>query len=74
MWSYREDAFEHTAVTKELRSLSSKFDYVIVAIEESKNLVNYSFNKLMGFLQYHEVRINKIEEKIEQKAFQTKEK
>jgi gag-polypeptide of LTR copia-type len=48
---------EKIVVAKVLRSLTLKFDHVVVAIEEFKNLNTYSFNELMGSLQTHESRM-----------------
>jgi gag-polypeptide of LTR copia-type len=50
---------EKIVVTKVLRSLTPKFNHVVAAIEESKNLDTYSFNELMGSLQTHESRMSK---------------
>lgn len=61
-------------VAKILRSLSSKFNHVVAAIEESKDLSTYSMDKLSGSLQAHEVRIQKSNEKSEEKALQVEVK
>ncbi|KAJ4789254.1 polyprotein [Rhynchospora pubera] len=67
-----EDLSEQTVVMKVLRSLTTKFDHVVAAIEESKDLTTYMFDELMGSLQAHEVRLNRSEEKDDSKAFYTK--
>jgi gag-polypeptide of LTR copia-type len=55
-----EDTMEEKiVVAKVLRSLTPKFDHVVAAIEEFKNLDVYSFDELMGSLQTHESRISK---------------
>jgi hypothetical protein len=63
---------EKIVVAKVLRSLTPKFDHVVVAIEESKNLDTYSFHELMGSLQTHESRMSKTEDKGDEKAFYMK--
>ena len=63
---------EKTVVAKVLRSLTPKFDHVVAAIEESKDLATYTFDELMGSLQTHEARLSRSEEKSEEKAFYTK--
>ncbi|KAJ0095705.1 hypothetical protein Patl1_15015 [Pistacia atlantica] len=73
MQSYGETISDQTVVTKVLRSLTPKFDHVVVAIEESKDLSVFSFDELMRTLQAHESRINRSLEKNEEKAFQVKE-
>ncbi|XP_073121219.1 uncharacterized protein [Henckelia pumila] len=52
--SYGEEISDQTIVEKVLRSLTPKFDHVVAAIEESKDLSTYSFDELMGSLQSHE--------------------
>ncbi|XP_047258492.1 uncharacterized protein LOC124890741, partial [Capsicum annuum] len=70
MKSYGEDISEETVVAKVLRSLTPKFEHVVAAIEESHNLSDYTFDKLMSSLQDHEERIVRSHEKNEEKAFQ----
>jgi gag-polypeptide of LTR copia-type len=63
---------EKIVVAKVLSSLTHKFDHVVAAIEESKNLDVYSFDELMGSLQTHESRISKTEDKGDEKTFYMK--
>ncbi|KAI3721795.1 hypothetical protein L2E82_32813 [Cichorium intybus] len=72
MRSYGEKITDETVVAKVLRSLSSKFDHIVAAIEESKDLSTFSFDELMGSLQAHEARINRSTVNEEEKAFQIK--
>ena len=55
-----------------LRSLTPKFDHIVAIIEESKDLSRLTLGKLMGSLQAHEARINRLAKKNEEKAFQVK--
>lgn len=73
MRTYGAKIEDQTIVEKVLRSLNSKFDHVVAAIEESKDLSIFSFDELMGSLQVHEVRINRGVEKEEEKAFQVQD-
>ena len=41
-------------VAKILRFLANKFEHVVVAIEESKDMETLSIEELMGFLEVHE--------------------
>lgn len=70
MRTYGESLIDEIAVSKMLRSLTSDFDHVVAAIEESKDLSQYSFDELMRSLLAHEVRINRPSNKAEEKAFQ----
>jgi gag-polypeptide of LTR copia-type len=68
-----EDAMEEEiVVAKVLRSLTLKFDHVVAAIEESKDLDTYSFYELMGSLQTHESRMSKTVDKGDDKTFYMK--
>jgi gag-polypeptide of LTR copia-type len=60
---------EKIVVMKVLRSLTTKFDHVVAAIEEFKDLSTYTFDELMGSLQVHETRLNRSEEKDDSRAF-----
>ncbi|XP_077212794.1 uncharacterized protein LOC143847890 [Tasmannia lanceolata] len=70
--TYGEKLDDQKIVEKVLRSLFPKFDHVVAAIEESKDLSTYSMNELMGSLQAHEQRLNRTTEKPLEQAFQSK--
>lgn len=72
MRSYGETMTNEHVVGKVLRSLTSKYDHVVAAIEESKDMGEYTFDELMGSLQAHEERLNRNGEKKEEKAFHVK--
>ncbi|GJZ61916.1 hypothetical protein Tco_0618053 [Tanacetum coccineum] len=54
MKSYGDRINEEAVVSKVLRSLSSKFNHVVAAIEEAYDLSSYSFDELMSSLLAHE--------------------
>ncbi|XP_021602892.1 uncharacterized protein LOC110608005 [Manihot esculenta] len=67
-----EQCLDSTVVAKVLRSLTPKFDHVVAAIEESKDLSTFTFDELMGSLLAHEERLNRSSEHEEEKAFHIK--
>ncbi|XP_074320347.1 uncharacterized protein LOC141657108 [Silene latifolia] len=73
MRAYGEIVDNNMIVSKVLRTLTSKFDHVVAAIEETKDLSRYTFDELMGSLLAHEDRLNRSSEKVEEKSFQVKD-
>ncbi|XP_028059411.1 uncharacterized protein LOC114263115 [Camellia sinensis] len=59
MRRYGEKMESLQVIEKIFRSLSPKFEHVVVAIEESKDLSAMSTDELMGTLEIHEQKINK---------------
>ncbi|GKF59133.1 hypothetical protein Tco_0175919, partial [Tanacetum coccineum] len=72
MKSYGDKINEEAVVSKVLRSLSSKFNHGVAAIEEAHDLSSYTFDELMSLLHAHEDRLNSEHEQTEEKAFQVK--
>ncbi|CAB4298508.1 unnamed protein product [Prunus armeniaca] len=52
--SYGDTILDKKIVEKTLRSLPPKFDHVVAAIEESKDLAAFSLHELIGSLEAHE--------------------
>ncbi|KAJ1385085.1 Retrovirus-related Pol polyprotein from transposon TNT 1-94 [Sesbania bispinosa] len=59
MRSNREDMKEVTIVEKVLRTLTEKFNYVVVSIEESKDIDTLSIDELQSSLVVHEQKFIK---------------
>lgn len=55
-------------MAKVLCSLTLKFDYVVIKIEESNNISKLSFYKLTGYFEAHEVRVNMVAVRIGKRA------
>ncbi|KAL4020109.1 hypothetical protein IC575_018876 [Cucumis melo] len=64
-----EEVGDQRVVEKILRSMPRKFEHIVVAIEESKDLSTLSINSLMGSLQSHELRLKQFDDNPEE-AFQ----
>ncbi|XP_073103304.1 uncharacterized protein [Elaeis guineensis] len=65
---YGEEYKEQPKVEKILQSLTSRFEHIMVAIEEAHDLSSMTIEELSGTLQAHEQRINekKVKNLIEQ--------
>ncbi|XP_026377725.1 uncharacterized protein LOC113272025 [Papaver somniferum] len=63
---------EKKIVEKLLRSLPFKFEHVVAAIEESKDISTLSMYEMMGSLEAHEQQISRYVEKPIEQAFQSK--
>ena len=48
-----------TIIKKILRSMTTKFNYVVCSIEESKDIDNMSIDELKSYLLVHEQKMNR---------------
>ena len=62
---HKEKLEDITIIEKILRSMTTKFNFVVCSIEESKDIDALSIDKLQSFLLVHEQKINQ-QEKEEQ--------
>ena len=72
MRRYGEVIDDVEVMEKILRSLTPKFDHVVVAVEESKDLKTMTVDQLMGIFEVNEQRINKRFSSSLEQALQTK--
>ena len=61
-------------IEKIMRSFTRKFEYVVVAIEESNDISTLSLESLLGTLQSHEFRMRLFDEGPVEQAFHTSTK
>ncbi|GLU00818.1 hypothetical protein SLE2022_181580 [Rubroshorea leprosula] len=71
MRKYGDDVPEQKVVEKILRSLPKKYDHIVAAIEESKDLSVLTTDELLGSLFSHEDRMKRYEDPVEN-AFYSK--
>ena len=57
MKACKETLSEQVIIEKILRSLTSQFNYIVVAIEHSKDLSNMRVEELQSSLEAHELRM-----------------
>ncbi|GKV31343.1 hypothetical protein SLEP1_g40039 [Rubroshorea leprosula] len=65
MRKYGDDVPEQKVVEKILRSLPKKYDHIVAAIEESKDLSVLTTDELLGSLFSHEDRMKRYEDPVE---------
>ncbi|CAJ2634874.1 unnamed protein product [Trifolium pratense] len=70
MTAYGETMDQVKVVEKVLRSMTSKFNYVVCSIEESNDVTKLTIDELQSSLLVHEQRMQFTQEKDEEKALQ----
>jgi CO dehydrogenase nickel-insertion accessory protein CooC1 len=66
-----ENITDQMVVEKVLRSLNQKFDFIVVAIEETKDMITMRIEDLQSSLEAHEIKvINRGTERANQQALQ----
>lgn len=71
MKSYGEKTSGLEKVENALRAISVKFDHIVVAIEESKDLLEMKLEELQASLEAHEMRLKQRDsEKVSEQALQ----
>jgi len=71
MKSHGEDISDRRVVENILRSLPSRFDSLVVAIEETKNMDAYSMDELQASLISHEHQLGRSNGDFLENAFKT---
>ncbi|KAA0032745.1 double-strand break repair protein MRE11A-like [Cucumis melo var. makuwa] len=72
MKRFGETIIDEQVVEIILRSLDARFNFIVVAIEESKDLSTMSIDQLMGSLQAHEEKLLKKNKQMNEQLFQSK--
>ena len=72
MRTFGDPITDQTIDAKVLHSLTPRFDHIVAAIEQSKDLTTLTTDEVSGPLQAHEARLNQSREKSEEIAFQVK--
>lgn len=68
-----EDTIENKKIVQKiLRCMPAKYEQVVAAIEESKDLLELSLDELMGSLEAHEEKMSRFIEQDLEQAFQSK--
>ena len=70
--SYGDTLTDKRIVEKVLRSLPPKFEHIVAAIEESKDLSKLTRHELMSSLEAHEQRMSRFTNQSLEQAFQSK--